>query len=105
MVAVLRGQRDVPTLPGCWMGPGERERSGGQRGDALERAGDGGSPGPVGGERCRMSRRAWRVSLPARQVREAGALELADTVFDDRVRAVTGLQGGEIRVGWSVIKH
>lgn len=32
-----------------------------------------------------------------RQVREAGALERADAVFDDRVRAVTGLQDGEYR--------
>lgn len=121
----------------------EDGRSGGQRGEALERVGDRGGPGPVGGQVQRElagvagelagdvqqpvaqalgladavlaveeqllgpdgqivgAERGFQPRLVGRERREgqvgqAGALELADAVFDDRVRAVASLQGGQV---------
>ena len=50
-IAVLGEQGDVPARAGCWRGSLRKVgRSGGQRGEALERLRDGGGPGPVGGQ-------------------------------------------------------
>lgn len=58
-----------------------------------------GPDGEIVGDQRRFQPRLVGCECRERQVGQAGALEFADAVFDDRVGAVAGLQGRQILVG------